>query len=533
MSDVKKLIERVTAEVMRKTAQSIQDRLYRDEPLIFTASQMKSYVPDKIKKMREIADKPDWLNQSEASIFYTQAKFMEDYEDDFEYTGEFFSYYPTYRKMNPSQLRGYFSWRTKIRRGELSKTSLSFVYVYIYELLHMIGSDSPEEGFGKLRDFCEAYSKLEPSILRYVKTWLVDFAVYYNVDKSLLEGIVDTKFDKNAAVLHDYEAHSEDELWSAISGISSYNMENSKLYKLCPEDVRTVCCAVFRKCSQYYIKNRSKSFCEKLFGRSMEMYYRIFESAVFFDRKKYSDYTYEITDSHKYFCKNGSWICQRFYGNKKSKLLGEILKSIDSIMRQRLELGNPISSPCETKWILKIINGEIDSLLENKRKNTAPKIEIDISKLAGIRKAADITRDRLMTEEERGAPAGHSEDLPAIPDDMTIPEAEEFSADDEIPEIPGAVTFFGSEGTVSGGNSQTEESASPTENSPLDDNEREFLHFLLYGGSYGGKIMPSILADSVNEKLYEEFGDVVIEFEGDKPVIIEDYADDLKGMIPE
>ena len=531
MSDVQKLIKQITKEIILKNARNLQDRLYRDEPLIFTASQMKSYVPEEIKNMKKIASDPSAFYLTEACIFYRQAKFMESFEDDFEYDGDFFTYYPTYQRMNNSQLRGYFSWRTKVRKGEITKTSLSFVYVYIYELINGVGWDTPEEGFGKFRDFCEAYSNLEPAILRYVKTWLVDFAVYYNVDKSLLDVLVDTEFDKNAAMLRDYELHSEDELWEAISSLSSYNMENSKLYKLSPDDVKTVTCGVFRECSAYYLKNRSRSFCEKLFGRTVEMSYHMFESAVFYDRKKYTDYTYEITGSHKYSCKNGSWYCEKFYGNKKSKQLGDILKSIDSIMRQKLELGNPIACPCDTKWILKIISGEIDRLLENKRKNAVPKIEIDVSKLAGIRKSADITRDRLMTEEERGSSGERT----------IIPGEEEFPLDDS-PEIPGAITFFGSEEKVSDGIGEipeitgippTAEKIAPKNDTTLDDDEYEFLRCLLYGGSYGGKAMPSILADSINEKLYDEFDDVVIEFEGDKPVIIEDYADDLKGMIPE
>ena len=539
--DVKALIRSITEEVMRKTAQNVQEKIYRDEPLIFTASQMKSYVPDEIKQMRKIAREPSSYYQTEAQIFCRQAKFMENYEDDFEYTENFLSYYTTYQKLNDNQLRGYFSWRTKVRRGEIGKTSLSFVYLYIYELINMTGSDSAKEVFRKFRDFCEAYSKLDPAVLRYVRTWLVDFAVYYNIDKNLLDGLVDTEFDRHMAVLRNYENSSEKEIFSAISAVSSYNIENSKLYKLCPDDVRNIVCGVFGKCSEYYQKNRSKSFCDKLFGRTVEMYYQIFESAVFYDRKKYSDYTYEITDFHKYFCKNGRWSCERFYGNKKSKLLGDILKSIDSVMRQKLDLCKPINSPCETKWILGIINKEIDSFVEYKNKNAAPEIEIDVSKLAGIRKAADMTRERLLTEEERGVPAGNSEEFPEIPDDAAILGTEEFFPD-EIPEIPGAVTFFGSEETVPAEaveipeiieNSPIVKEIPTKKNSHLDENEYAFLHALLYGGSFSGKGMPSILSDSINEKLFDEFGDVVIEFEGDKPVVIEDYADDLKGMIPE
>ena len=43
--------------------------------------------------------------------------------------------------------------------------------------------------------------------------------------------------------------------------------------------------------------------------------------------------------------------------------------------------------------------------------------------------------------------------------------------------------------------------------------------------------MPSVVAEQINEKLFDQFADTVILFDGDTPELIEDYADDLKGMI--
>ena len=44
-----------------------------------------------------------------------------------------------------------------------------------------------------------------------------------------------------------------------------------------------------------------------------------------------------------------------------------------------------------------------------------------------------------------------------------------------------------------------------------------------------GKIM-SVIVDSVNEKLFDEIGDIVIE-NGNPPTLVEDYAEELKGLI--
>ena len=63
-----------------------------------------------------------------------------------------------------------------------------------------------------------------------------------------------------------------------------------------------------------------------------------------------------------------------------------------------------------------------------------------------------------------------------------------------------------------------------------------FLYSLLYGVSFGDKLlkagkMVSVVAESVNEKLFDFFSDTVIDFDGEKPYIIEDYIDELKGNI--
>ena len=44
-------------------------------------------------------------------------------------------------------------------------------------------------------------------------------------------------------------------------------------------------------------------------------------------------------------------------------------------------------------------------------------------------------------------------------------------------------------------------------------------------------VMLSVVAEGVNEALFPRFADTVILFEGDAPLLIEDYIEELKGMI--
>ena len=55
--------------------------------------------------------------QSRESIFIKQGKLLAGYEDDYVYDRQVLRYFPTYQSLTDPELRGYFSWRTKLRRG--------------------------------------------------------------------------------------------------------------------------------------------------------------------------------------------------------------------------------------------------------------------------------------------------------------------------------------------------------------------------------------------------------------------------------
>lgn len=505
MPEAKRIIEMILSDEKLKNSKSFSSTVYKDEPIIKTASQMSGYVPPKISELQQNMRNAALYSMSDRKAFYEQARLMEDYEDDYVYSGDFNCYYPTYRAMNTKQLRGYFSWRTKVRSGDIQKTSLSFAFVYIYELLHLVGVSSAEDGFQKLSDFGKKYGEIDPYILPYINRWLRDFAVFYNLDKEIFSSVFDTSAEEALISLKGREKISDEEMFGAIKTLSSYNIGNSKLYKAYPDDCKKIICAVYRTLCEYSEKHRKKSLFESYFGYFVSCPYEMFGKAVFYDSVRYKSFSYIVNDVHKYECVNGRWSCIRFHsiGNRSLKL-GRLVKTIDSLMRKKYGVSSQINQPIETKLTVGIIEKTIDSLQEEKRRNEPRKIDLDLSKLKSIRQAADITREKLMTESEMDEAAD------IIPD--TIPAAPEKN---EPAPCDSAVTDI-----------------------PLEENEYELLRCLLYGISTDSLrkkrgVMLSVLADSINDKLFDMFGDTVIAFEGDIPGIIEDYADELKGIVKE
>lgn len=507
MSGGKDSIEKIIINVVEtvvKNSKLFGSKVYHDEPILKTARQLSSYVPDEIKKMRSFASSSYYLPENE--LFYRQGKLMEGFEDDYDYHGVFSRYFPTYRSMDNQQLRGYFTWRTAVRKGEIKETSLSFAFVYIYELLNCIGSDDPLECFGRLKSFAESYGKLDEKILPYMNRWLCDFVVYNELDPLLLRDISDTDFDRCLLTLINYKLFDDDELYEALAHLSSYNIEKSSFAKQYPEDVKEVSCEVFRSLAEYYSEGHKKDIIEKLFGRKVSMNYDMFGSAVFFDRKKYTDFVYRINDINIYRCRNGVWQCEKYYGSRgKSRELGAIIKAVDFVMRKKYDFKNQLKDAEATKIVLNTIEKAADRLLEDKKAKQAAVIEIDMSKLNGIRKAAESTRDKLIVDEEEDFYFDAAE---AVPEAVKEPAEEEKS-----------------EPIV-----QNE--------SPLNETEYEFMQRLLYGGDYKGLLkekgaMLSVTADSINEKLYDNFGDTVMLCDGADVTLIDDYIDELKEIVRE
>lgn len=488
MKDIKTLIKTITGQ--EKVADQFgTGKVYSDEPILFTASQMKNYTPPKYREMRRITGSDYYLYRPEAEIFYRQARFMEDFEDDFEYRGGFFSYYPTYQSMNNLQLRGYFSWRTQVRRGNIKAVSFSFACVYMYELINQIGVSSPTDGFLKLKSFSEEYSKFDRKINPYAANWLRDYVVYYGLDKQLLEKVPFFEGDAEMLTLLHYQEHSEQEVISALSSLSSYSITDSRFYQEYPEELAKVVYGVYRGITEFFEQKRKHSAMENFFGSRMSTERTMFTSAVFYEQKSHPDCEYEINELYKYICRDGHWTFEQCYRYRQKKtLISDILKETDRIMRERYSFRYVLKPTELSKIYLKIITGVIDEFLEEKRRAAVPEIKIDTSLLSSIRESSMITQSKLIVDEE---------------------EENEADAVSPPPQQPA--------------------------DSPLDETESEFLSCVLNNKSYaellrGKHIMASVMVDAVNEKLFDIFGDTALILSGDSAEVIEDYKEELKGL---
>ena len=552
MSRLDDLLDEMYSDEKFLNKKSMQSKTYTDEPILKRASAMKNYTPPKIAEMRALAEGQSSYNWSSPRLFVKQGKLMADYEDDFSYSGSFFRYYPTYQLMSDVQLRGYFSWRTKVRKGQVEYIPLSFVFVYLYELLNLIGVETPEEGYEKLLWFREAYAPFDSSPEHYLKDWLVDFAAYYGLDPVLIRDEESLLPYRQFTVLYRWKTHSKEELFSAISGLSSYNIEKSKFYKTYPEETKEVLCRVFSAFSEHHETKCKNSLCERLFGKVHTLPYTLFSSAVVSVERNRPDCDYVIFPWFSYSCRNGSWYRTRLDRSPaKNRKLGELVRDVDAILRDRFGFDAPLKATDKTKLFTGIVNAAIDEVQEEKRKKAAAVIHIDVGKLAAIRNDASETRDKLITEEERGEESGERRaesgdaarrlapsESPVASRQSPVESGERRAESGENAECGmrnAELNAAQSLSSVTVGSRESEVNPADVPDSLLDETETAVLRAVLTGGDAGavakaGGRMLSVVIDAINDKLFDRFGDTAIYYEGDTPAVYEDYEDELKGL---
>ena len=579
--DIKMLIERIMAEARTHQSARFSNEVYADEPILKTGRQMQNFLPDQYRKMREISrwqDDPKggagrWL--SEAELFYRQGLLMADFEDDCPYNGTFKSYFPTYNAMSDRQLRGYFTWRAQVRRGNIEETSTSFAFLYLYELICGIGVDNPRDGYDKIKAFWDAYRAFEPGIDRFARVWLQDYAVFHRLDPKLLRDSKTVMFDNALIELRRAardlapaptppdlaparrktseptlplppDETGEERLMTAINALSTYNLNNSRLDRSHHRDLRHVACAVYVRMARYYDTHRKTGIVASLFGEEAAMPYTMFASAVFFAPERHEDCEYRLDPIHIYRCQNGFWECMRIHGSRqKSSKLGEMMRACDQRLRLALDPTHPLKEEKVPKYLAKIINDEIVAWLSWDAAHQPVKIDIDLSQLGHIRSAAAQTREALLIDEERedDVPMEAEATLIEQPNTesapgMTAGPGEIATRQDEPDEPTVSTEEFGVVAPLLVSVPAPVTPASAEAANKLAPAADAFLRALLERNTAQATLAVAqsgqsedMLVDSINEALFDLVGDTVIEFGAAGPQIIEDYEADVRGYL--
>ena len=268
-------------------------------------------TPKLLRAMRALVKTSTNFWQSRSELFLKQARLMANYEDDYDYRGTVNQYFPTYDSLTDPELRGYFTWRTKVRRGAVERRGMSYAALYVYELLALVGCTSPMDAYERLHSFGQRYGALDPQILRYLKDWERALIIYYGLSPALLEehdGAVQQRRQDDAVyVMLHQEEHTPEEMMAAVCTLSSYRLERSKLYRAHTAEADAIVLRVLARVKEYYEKHRICDFFSDCIARSCTRSVDLFASAVFHPPRAEEDRIYAVHPLRQYECTGGAW----------------------------------------------------------------------------------------------------------------------------------------------------------------------------------------------------------------------------------
>lgn len=459
------------------------------------------------------------VKQENAKIFYKQGIFMKDFTDSYHEDAQFSSYFPYYQMMSYEQLRTYFTWRTKVRKGNVTNTSLSYAFLYIYELLGNIGVNDSQDGLNKLMSFWKDFRVHSNAIDKYVLRWLKDYHIYYELPQSFQEFVEINNLAKHYPIMKD-----TDNNFDLFCAISKYDIRSSAFFT---DDKIKLIADCF-----YFVTNKLREvfvscgiqFDEFIFQPTKRMSaWQPFRDALFYQWIKQPDRRVVISENEVYLCNQNNWASGTVATLEDGRLfIGYIMKQMEAVLRVAMNYKYKLAAnsnmiPCDLVGKLnetglsleKLIS---DAVLEFYREATKTVVSVDHKTLSRIRQEALSTQEKLIVPEQNESDLP----VPALSNpSLTLPQ--------DMPPM----------------RSQVDESASISDawgslRNALSEIEIQALSILRLGEkdikrfADENGIMLEVLMDGINEKAMDFVGDNLLDEEF---IIYEDYKEQVKEMV--
>lgn len=467
-----------------------------------------SPIPEKIRQMRKRYEYGDGSFRQKCKNFYVQGKFMADYEDDAPWQGELRHYFPTYHDLGLKPLRGYFTWRTEIRKGNYRRISTSLAYLYLYELLNGIGTTSVEDSLQKMKEFEVEYldSGLDDESMRKnLYRWMLELAVLNGIAPDLVRQYADPEMlerDNALKVLRHPKDYSDQALFQSLCIFGGNKIASSIVIQKYGDKGIRLFATVWRIALAQY-RQAEKTLFTACFGRRRSYRWYPLGNAVYYKKPLREPLTYVLNECREYRFKEGVWYehCYQKLAFDKKKLSG-LLHETDRRLRLYLQTGHPLKEVSEEAWAVPYIEAVIEADKTAVIEASKPKISIRFADLAQIRQDALETQDSLLAEEN----------IPDMTEETMVANITNNKTENDKLIAVSAV--------------------------PLDRLQVRLLTMLLRNEPVKEMIaaqhgLPEVIADELNQALFEEIGDTAVESDGETIMLVEDYRDDIVRILGE
>lgn len=528
------------------------------------------YMLEKIGQMRKLEICVRGQGIVKRAIELTMAEqgaFMADVEDDFTRKAFCALPQPLYAAMSNSQLRTFFTWRTDARRGKFTEIDKPYVLLYCYELLNKIGAESSVDAFDKLLGVWAGCRSFAPYLNRLMPRWLKDFYAFNDVTEKYPE--IASALGENddfSGIVSDFDSENYAGKFAFLAENSAYDIKSSIFFDEKTQPLIEACCeSALHALHDYFVPfgiELSELVCGKL---KKDYTWTPFSEAIVNLDTTDGFRPVQISTGERYCIKRGEPALELFCFSPSQGFIGYLLKSVEAELRvktgfkrkiipklqmlsrdfvNRVKITEAISSP----EFLKVIPNAVDEYCAKngikapeKRKKpreeeeyivyTAPKVEIDVSKLDEIRRKSEELSRKLIVDEQDEPP--EPLDIPDIADNSVAEiEDDEFSAvideckeelsereDEEFPLNTGNPAFEQLDPDWQTFANNLTPIQIQTLKALTEGNVRTFCK--------ERGLLPETVFEEINTEALSAFGDVVIEC-GE---IVPDYADNIAQIV--
>ncbi len=263
----------------------------------FTTNELSSLKKQPLKTADSLR-RPYIVFSEQGKSFYSDMKKYENKTEKRASFSDFTVYYPTYDDMAPSDKKWYFYWRNKVRNKSYPKTDLSYIFLYVYELLCDVGVRDDSDGLNKLMAVWSNYRQEFPKLDNYLSEWIFDYCYLHNLPYGPLPfddiSVSNTDVLNKLIDRHDREHPLKLPLYLII-GLSDYKIAKSRFYQSHEQLMKSAIPKIIALTDMYFWRKERKGLFEK-FGPATETAFtrKIYPSTMFTHmQQKYNCKDYE------------------------------------------------------------------------------------------------------------------------------------------------------------------------------------------------------------------------------------------------
>ncbi len=415
---------------------------------------------------------------------------------------KFFSYVPQYSQMTRDQFGWYLWFRECVRQGEYPETDDSYILLYAYEIINLSHRLDPSIGQANLLGMWLHYREKYPRLDSYFPEWICDYSLIHHLppptDLDMRSRVV---LMQRCALKEFYVPGDSEEgyLQALLVFCSNYDYKRSKF---CTEENRPLFDRVMKTVLRRVTDRLSREG-------------KLFSSADMEDSRLTRDAYSGALCSYRIKRKLEIYYCSFSRSHELRFLITDILKYTENKLRAYLGVLSKLTIYALPIPIRGMIDECVSELLPARRPMERPHEE-------------QQEYDKLYDAPSAPLSLSHAAEIEQASWDTTQRLVEAFEELPEETENPVPVPVMESQERV------TDENDLSCVFSPY----RTFLVAVLeenFGeqarlAKQMGKLIDAV-AEEINELAADAWGDVLLEDTGDGYRVIDDYRNDLKGVI--